>query len=171
MAVLGIWSNSFQPTLNQITIKGKKSRRRELLQPCLKLQRVAMSLSWSSRSSSRTRVVIEGSVEVQEETGVRDKLLRQSVTLNLSLERSRLFSTLQRTTLAKHISRTLTLWMRSSKEPQLINSQSSTQAKLAQGRAVSPSAPTIPRLSQMASKTATFRTSWENTRRITTKAR
>lgn len=107
----------------------EKSSHRELRLRCHKLQKVAMCLSLSNRSSSRTRVVIEESV-VQEVTEVKDRRLRQlgTRTLNHSLERSRLCCTQPKTTQASRI-RTSILWTLLRKANQAISSLSSTLLK------------------------------------------
>ena len=135
MVVLDIWSNSSPQILSKLTKRVQKSSHREQLLPCLKLQRVAMCLSWSNRSSNRTRVVIEENVVVQEVTEVRDRLLRQLATRTLShsLERSRQSCTQLRTTLANHI-RTLILWTPLSKGNQATSSLSNTPLRAAPAR-------------------------------------
>lgn len=131
MVVLGIWSNNSQQILSKIIKRVEKSSHREQHLPCPKLQRVAMCLSLSNRSSSRTRVVIEESVVVQEVTEVKDRHLRQLATrtLNHSLERSRLSYTQLRTTQANHI-RTSILWTLLRKANQAISSLSSILLKV-----------------------------------------
>jgi len=135
MVVLGIWSSNSQRILSKQTKRVEKSSHREQPLLCLKLQRVAMCLSLSNRSSSRTRVVIEENVVVQEVTEVKDRRLRQLATrtLNHSLERSRLSYTQLRTTPANHI-RTSILWTLLRKANQAISSLSSILLKVEPAR-------------------------------------